>query len=217
MRGMAPLMWSFPDVTNCAREVKGSSLKTVPVSIRWGELSAIVCQSRVTPSLVNKAKSAMLILFLGSLYWNAVRLSTSQLPVVCTALVRETCCRTWFMRAAPFTCCGRRRHDATFPCPVSRIHFKRVFCFPCPFLIRGFFVLSRQLVCLLCSECTTTAAQLMPAGKRLDRWRRLRAARKVCPMTCFRLPSRPKAGQIAMVTLNNWHYSVVIPAEGWAL
>lgn len=88
------------------------------------------------------------------------------------------------------------------------------------FLSVAFFVLSRQLVCLSCSECTTTAAQLMPAGKRLDRWRRLRAARKVSPMltmTCFRLPSRPKEGQIAMLTLNDWHCSVVIPAEGWAL
>lgn len=92
--------------------------------------------------------------------------------------------------------------------------------FPRQVLICGFFVLSRQLVCLSCSECTTTAAQLMPAGKRLDRWRRLRAARKVSPMltmTCFRLPSRPKEGQIAMLTLNDWHCSVVIPAEGWAL
>lgn len=153
----------------------------------------------------------MLILFLGSLYWNAVRFLTSQLPVMFSACAgNPACCRTWFMRAAPFTCCGRRRHDATFPCLVSRIHFKRVVCFPHPVLIRGFFVLSRQLVCLSCFESTTAAAQRMPAGKHLDRWRRLRTAPEVSPMlttrmTCFRLPSRPKEGQIAMVTLNDWH------------
>lgn len=131
--GMAPLTWSFLDVANCAREVKGSSLIAVPVSISWGRAECHCLSVSGTPGLVNKAKSPMVILFLGSLYWNAVRLSTSQLPVMFSACAgNPACCRTWFMRAAPFTCCGRRRHDATFPCLVSKIHFRGVFCFPTP-------------------------------------------------------------------------------------
>lgn len=148
--GMAPLTWSFPDATNCTYKVKGSSLIAVPVSIDWGRAECHFLSASDTPSLVNEAEPPVLILFLGNLYSNAVRLSTSHLPVRFSACAgNPACCRTWFMRAAPFTCCRRRRHDATFPCLVSRIRFKRVFCFPHRVLICGFFVLSRQLVCFV--------------------------------------------------------------------